>query len=161
MPPLNSITALVIHCADTPNGVDLYDATDIDRWHKERGFVRDKSRTGALRHIGYHGVITIDGTWQPGRDWDEIGAHARGHNAYTWGVCLIGLDAFTVEQWSTLKRVAMDRMATAPGRIRVLGHREFNPGKSCPGFEVLDWLAGGMEPLAGHICDARGASTIA
>lgn len=50
--------------------------------------------------------------------------------------------------------------------LRIVGHRDLSPDvngdgtvepqewlKTCPGFSVADWLAGGMEPLAGHILE--------
>lgn len=57
-----------------------------------------------------------------------------------------------------------------PGYMQVdgiCGHRDLSPDldgdgkvephefiKRCPGFNVADWLAGGMQPLAGHIAEA-------
>lgn len=52
---MRKITSIIIHCADTPNGKEFH-AADIDRWHKERGW----------QGIGYHWVITIDGTVEAG-----------------------------------------------------------------------------------------------
>jgi N-acetyl-anhydromuramyl-L-alanine amidase AmpD len=50
--------------------------------------------------------------------------------------------------------------------VRVVGHRDLSPDvdgdgtvephewlKSCPGFDVSAWLAGGMEPPAGHLLE--------
>ena len=48
---------IIIHCSATRAGQD-FTATDIDRWHRQRGF----------RSIGYHFVIRLDGTIEPGRD---------------------------------------------------------------------------------------------
>lgn len=35
--------------------------------------------------------------------------------------------------------------------VRVVGHRELNPDKTCPNFSVADWMAHGMQPPAGQI----------
>lgn len=48
---------IIIHCSATRAGQD-FTAADIDRWHRARGF----------RSIGYHFVIRLDGTIEPGRD---------------------------------------------------------------------------------------------
>ena len=76
---MRTIKEIIIHCADTPEGRDDK-AADIDRWHKQRGFDR----------IGYHYVIDLDGTIEAGRDPDCIGAHCKGHNTNSIGICYIG-----------------------------------------------------------------------
>ena len=55
---------IIIHCSATRAGQDIT-AADIDCWHRARGFWS----------IGYHYVIRLDGTIEPGRDvtLDEIG----------------------------------------------------------------------------------------
>ena len=73
------VTKIVVHCAYTPEGKE-FDIYDIERWHKERNF----------RTVGYHYVILLDGTIQRGRELDETGAHVRGHNEETIGICYIG-----------------------------------------------------------------------
>ena len=60
---------IIIHCSATRAGQD-FTATDIDRWHRQRGF----------RSIGYHFVIRLDGTIEPGRDVALDGAHCTGWN---------------------------------------------------------------------------------
>ena len=58
---------IIIHCSATRAGQD-FTATDIDRWHRQRGF----------RSIGYHFVIRLDGTIEPGRDVALDGADWTG-----------------------------------------------------------------------------------
>lgn len=77
--PMRTINQIIIHCSATPEGRD-YTAADIDRWHRQRGF----------HGIGYHYVIRLDGTIEHGRPVEQIGAHCKGHNATTIGVCYIG-----------------------------------------------------------------------
>jgi hypothetical protein len=73
------IERIVVHTAATPEGRDI-GAQEIDRWHRQRGW----------RMIGYHYVIRLDGTVEEGRDETIPGAHARGYNRTSIGICLIG-----------------------------------------------------------------------
>ena len=72
-----SVEWIVLH-----HSASDFDATiaDIERWHRERGF----------DDIGYHWVIDRDGLIWEGRSEQIIGAHARGLNAESLGVCCIG-----------------------------------------------------------------------
>ncbi len=148
-----SIDTLIVHCADTPNGRP-FNANDIDHWHAQRGFSRAEifiSDDYPLRAIGYHCVITLDGRIENGRKLDETGAHCKGQNARSVGICLIGRDAFTPAQWTALKQKVTALQNAHPNITQVMGHRQFNPGKTCPGFDVPAWLDGGMAPLQDHL----------
>ena len=148
---MRQIDMIVIHCGATPNGRHNT-VEDIDKWHHANGWQRKAAAMRAfnprLSSIGYHYVIYTDGTIRTGRSEDEIGAHAAGYNTRSIGVCLLGTDRFTPEQWESLAEVIR---RIGEGR-KVIGHRDI-PGvkKSCPGFDVAQWLAGGMEPLPDHI----------
>jgi N-acetylmuramoyl-L-alanine amidase len=152
------ISLIIIHCAATPNGQHLgrdgqTAAQRIDEWHRERGFHRSSPVTNPdLTAIGYHYVIETDGSLLTGRDECEIGAHCLGHNSESIGVCMVGTDAFTVEQWTTLLNLT-NRLQDNYRNARLAGHNEFS-NKICPGFKVADWVAGDRQPLAGHICEA-------
>jgi N-acetylmuramoyl-L-alanine amidase len=114
------------------------DAKEIDRWHRERGFLK----------IGYHFVIKRDGTKETGRDLMEAGAHVKGHNHKSIGLCLIGGvseadvnvpdNNFTKEQWLTLKNLLNDLIEQFPGVV-IKGHNEVS-SKACPSFDVQAWL---------------------
>lgn len=162
-----SITRLILHCSASPNGRDDR-AADIDRWHRERGFRRDPALiqhdNPTLRHIGYHYVIDVSGVVETGRSEREVGAHCQGYNAGSLGICLIGTDRYTAAQWQSLRDMLLgsrdrpDKPAPAGLLARhglqpaaVHGHREFNPHKTCPGFDVRAFVAGGFEPLPDHL----------
>ncbi len=178
---MREINLIVIHCAATPNGKP-FTVEDVDRWHAERGFKRDPKLVGYnqpdLMSIGYHYVIYVAGAAVIGRGLEEIGAHAAGHNANSIGVCLIGTDKFSLDQWTTLRKNVCATVATIARRrgipnapkypiaprealalaremdVRICGHRDLpNVQKQCPGFDVAAWLAHGMEPLAGHVLE--------
>lgn len=107
-----------------------------------------KRQNRRLAAIGYHFLIYTNGGIATGRHLEEVGAHGHNHNSI--GVCLVGRDQFTPEQWEMLRANVWAMERKFPG-LRVIGHREVNPKKTCPGFDVQAWRAGEMAPLAGHI----------
>jgi hypothetical protein len=162
---------LVIHCAATQNGDDYFEGEfgqpnfltpiqRLDAQHKARGFQRSRAWLGrfnpSLPSIGYHYLIYLDGTVVTGRHLAEVGAHAEGWNSQSVGICLLGTDAFTEKQWVSLAYL-VGKLETAyannPNRkVFVRGHRDLpEVHKSCPGFSVDAWLAGGRKSLAGHV----------
>lgn len=128
---MRKITKIIVHCADTPEGRDDK-AADIRRWHKERGF----------NDIGYHYVVDLDGTIEPGRDVTIAGAHTTGHNADSIGVCYIGgadtdmkpKDTRTEEQKTALRLLLKYLVQKYPG-VTIYGHRDFAQ-KACPSFDA-------------------------
>ncbi|SOD42312.1 N-acetylmuramoyl-L-alanine amidase [Nitrosovibrio sp. Nv4] len=151
------INLIVVHCAATPNGRRTT-VEDVNSWHYQRGFRRSPAFRARQNHsldaIGYHFLVYINGAIATGRHLDEIGAHAAGFNQKSVGVCMAGTDSFTLAQWDALRgnvQLLMDRYPQA----RVVGHRDLpKVAKSCPGFNVADWLRGDMAPLAGHVLEA-------
>ena len=163
-----TVDLIVIHCAATPNG-RWTSTLDIDEWHRAAGFRRTlygkiRAFNPHLRHIGYHWVLYANGARVTGRHVSEAGAHVAGHNARSIGLCLVGTNQFSLEQWAALadqvehlcvKHRIPRQLATAANRWNgICGHRDTGAKKLCPGFSVADWLAGGMQPLAGHILPA-------
>ena len=90
----SKIELLVIHCSDTDNNKDL-NALDIHKMHL--GFGWDG--------IGYHKLICRSGKIENGRPEYWIGAHVKGQNEISLGVCLIGRNSFTDEQFVSLEKV--------------------------------------------------------
>lgn len=138
---MRKINKIIIHCSDSWFG----DRDLIDSWHRERGW----------NGIGYHFVITngyptykdwksqkyrsdIDGLIETGRPLDVIGAHCKGHNKDSIGICLIGKRLFSWKQISALQKLIKDLLDTY-GHLEVYGHYEFNPYKTCPNID-MKWL---------------------
>ncbi len=170
---MREITNIVIHCSASPNGRTLFSGTagkpgfstpaaEINRWHKARGFQRQpaflKRQEPLLCCIGYHFVVAVNGAVFNGRHLEEIGAHAQGFNQKSIGICLVGMDQFSVDQWNSLAALVSGLRTKFPS-AQVLGHRDLpKVAKSCPGFDVHAWIEGGMTPLTGHILtEAHGA----
>ncbi len=89
--------------------------------------------------IGYHYLIDRDGNIIPCRDEGVQGAHAKGHNAHSVGVCLLGdkdSEGVPELQMGSLIWVIKDLCKRYEG-AKVLGHRELKGvKKSCPGRNV-------------------------
>ena len=128
---------IVVHSSATFPEMDV-DAETIRQWHtKERGW----------RDIGYHSVITRDGSIQEGRDYHAVGAHVKGYNEVSVGTCLVGginkhndpEFNFTEKQMKSLKRELQWLKTLFPDAM-VVGHRDLDPSTACPSFDVRKWL---------------------
>ena len=135
--PIRKVEFIVIHCAATTEDQDI-GAEEIRGWHLQRGWL----------DIGYHKVIRRDGTVEDGRELTVPGAHARGYNHKSWGICLVGgVESdnltpeanFTHAQWESLERIVRDMKVEAPS-AEVVGHCDL-PGvqKACPSFNAPRW----------------------
>lgn len=133
---MRKIDKIIVHCTATPEGRDVT-VEEITRWHRARGF----------RTIGYHYLIRLDGTVCPGRPENEIGAHCKGENARSVGICYAGglasdgktpKDTRTAAQRASLRRLVAELRERYPGAT-VHGHREF-AAKACPCFDVATEL---------------------
>lgn len=125
-----TIKEIIIHCTATEEGKN-FTVADIDEWHRNRGW----------RCIGYHYVIYLDGTIAYGRKPTEIGAHCKGHNANSIGICYVGglrngkpADTRTPQQKEALLRL-LSNLKTIYPNAKIYGHRDFAP-KACPCFDA-------------------------
>jgi len=122
------IATIVIHCSDSPHGRGD-DAATIHRWHQEKGWAG----------CGYHYVICETGEVQRGRPHYWTGAHVRGHNEGSLGICLIGVDYFTPAQVKSLLALLRDLHEQYPSAV-IVGHRDLDSSKTCPNFDVRDMV---------------------
>lgn len=129
---MRKINEIIVHCAATPEGKN-FKAADIDRWHRDR----------KMKCIGYHYVVDLDGTVEPGRPESEIGAHCLGHNQNSIGVCYVGglaadgrtpKDTRTAAQKEALLALLKKLRAKYP-KASIHGHRDF-AAKACPSFDA-------------------------
>lgn len=129
---------IIIHCSATKPSRNV-DIKDIDRWHREQGW----------RMVGYHFLIRRDGTTQEGRGLMEGGAHAKGYNDCSIGICLAGgvseADGVTPEenytraQWEALEILVSTLKEEHFPEAEVIGHNDVDSGKACPCFSVKSW----------------------
>lgn len=133
---MRDVTHIVFHCtgasqAQTPESVLRY-------W-------RDRLR---WKTVGYHRLVSADGTIHTLADDEQITNGVAGHNKHSIHLCYIGgvdaqgkpLDNRTDAQKRSLFSLLKHYTAKYP-KARVLGHRDF-PGvrKACPSFDVSTWL---------------------
>lgn len=132
---MRKINKIIIHCSATPEGREV-SVREIDSWHRQQGY----------NGIGYHYLIGLDGSVNAGRPEANIGAHCRGHNKDSIGVCYVGgcdakmkpKDTRTPQQRTALRRLAAELQGRYPGAT-LHGHNEF-AAKACPSFDVgKDW----------------------
>tara|TARA_S200002703_G_scaffold149240_1_gene146614 strand:- start:277 stop:777 length:501 start_codon:yes stop_codon:yes gene_type:complete len=129
---------IVVHCSQTRPSQNI-GAKEIDRWHRERGWLK----------IGYAKVIKRDGTVEQGRDDGELQAHVKNYNHISTSVCVIGgakeenwkegEDNFTGDQFESLKKVLEEQVIKYP-EARIVGHYELDERKTCPNFNVREYL---------------------
>lgn len=133
---MRKITKIILHCSATPEGKD-YTVAQIRDWHV---------RGNGWNDIGYHYVIYRDGTIHKGRPVEQAGAHTKGHNANSIGVCYIGgcaadgktpKDTRTPEQNRALHELVAQLQQQYPGAT-VHCHNEF-ANKACPSFKICDF----------------------
>ena len=129
---MRKIRKIILHCSATAEG-RAFTIDDIRRWH---------IRGNGWKDIGYHYVVHLDGSIHQGRKEEAVGAHCRGHNHDSIGVCYIGgaaadgatpKDTRTPQQRAALDRLVGDLQGRYP-EAGVYRHRELNPGKTCPSF---------------------------
>lgn len=141
---MRALTEIIFHCSATQNswmateGIDAQ-VTEITRWHVEdRGW----------SDIGYHYIVSRQGEIREGRPLARTGAHVKGRNTGTIGICLIGgatstendkpEDNFTDVQLKAARSLAARLMKEHPTIKKVSGHNQY-AAKACPGFQVDPW----------------------
>jgi len=129
---MRDINRIIVHCTATPEGRDVT-VREVRTWHLARNF----------SDIGYHYLITLNGTVEVGRPESKVGAHVRGHNKDSIGIAYAGgveedgktpKDTRTLEQKEALIWLIDELKRRYPGST-VHGHNEYS-SKACPCFDV-------------------------
>lgn len=126
------INEIIVHCTASKEGVPLT-VEAIRRMHmRERGW----------SDIGYHYVVSLDGSIHEGRNVDIAGAHCSGHNTHSIGVVYVGgldkggkpKDTRTESQKEGLLKLLKELKRLYP-KATIHGHREY-ANKACPCFDA-------------------------
>ena len=133
---MRQIKKIILHCSATPEGKD-FRSKNIDEWHKNQGW----------KMIGYHYVIDLDGKIEDGRPIEMDGAHTKGHNKNSIGICYIGgldcdgkpKDTRTQEQKESMYKLIFQLLNIYGLSIAdVHCHNEYSK-KNCPCFKIEDF----------------------
>lgn len=141
---MRQIDEIIIHCSATRPEWNadlggLAKVAEIRRWHVEDNGWSD---------IGYHYIVDRNGQVFDGRPEGRSGAHTRGHNANSIGICLIGgfgsseTDNFDEHYTPKQEQVLRKLIAGIERRYdikKISGHNQY-AAKACPGFNVPRWL---------------------
>jgi len=132
---MRAINKIIVHCSATREGQDVSVET-IRKWHVEgRGWT----------DIGYHFYIDIHGDIYKGRDIAKIGAHTKGYNRNSIGICYAGgveSDGKTPKdtrydcQKESLLAVLRTLKAMYPN-AEIHSHNDF-ANKACPSFNATE-----------------------
>ena len=130
---MRDINLIVIHCSATRCDRE-FSVEALEACHRARGF----------NGIGYHYYITRDGQLHLTRSETVTGAHAKGYNTHSIGICYEGgldehgnpADTRTPAQRYTLLILLRALRIDYPD-ARIVGHRNL-PGvrTACPCFDV-------------------------
>ncbi len=127
---------IILHCSQSEYG----NAITIGAWHRWRKF----------KKIGYHYIILngrvhnsvnhdyfFDGVIETGRAPYKKGAHCRGHNKNTIGVCLIGMSGqFTEQQMRSLNLLLL-HLKDEHKEIEIYQHSYYDKKKPyCAGLNI-------------------------
>jgi N-acetylmuramoyl-L-alanine amidase len=130
---MRDIDEIILHCTATPEGRQ-HDVADIRRWHVDgRGW----------SDIGYHYLILLDGTVEAGRPVKRQGAHCKGRNKSSIGICYVGGCDKGMQPKDTMNHGQekaflnlVESLRNIFGELKVHGHRLYAPHKACPSFDV-------------------------
>ena len=130
---MRRIDLIVVHCS----------ATRCDKRYSVRQLIRDHA--DRFGFTGYHYYVTRTGMVFQTRHEQLVGAHARGYNEHSLGVCYEGgldangnpADTRTPCQKHALLRL-LKRLKAEHPEARILGHRDLpNVHKDCPCFDAI------------------------
>lgn len=125
---MRSISHIVIHHSASPLSTTL---EDIDSWHRKKKWAG----------CGYHLVCESDGTMRLGRPVGKVGAHVRGYNLNSIGICLVGNNTWPNDGWTQPQIASLCEMLRSLSILfpeaEVLGHRDMKgTATECPGLDV-------------------------
>ena len=135
---MRKIDLIVVHCS----------ATRCDRSYPVETLIADHGKR--FGYTGYHYYVTRDGRLYQTRHENLVGAHAKGYNKHSIGVCYEGglnpqgkpADTRTDKQKKTLLGLLCALKLDYPDAV-ILGHRDLpDVHKVCPCFNAKEEYAG-------------------
>lgn len=129
---MREIKYIVLHCTGAPANQST---AEIKAYWK---------RVNGWKDPGYHFLINPDGSYDVLQPIEKPTNGVKGYNANAIHICYKGgangLDTRTDKQKETMEMLVRQMHVKFP-KAEIKGHRDFpNVQKSCPGFEVKEWL---------------------
>lgn len=134
---MRPITEIIVHCAATKPSMDI-GADWIHKIHVQQNKWLD---------VGYHYIIRRNGAQEDGRPMHQIGAHCKGHNSGTIGICMVGglsetgqpENNFTTVQFQSIQLLIGYLKERYPTITKLSGHNDY-ANRACPCFNVHEKL---------------------
>ena len=138
---MRPIDKIIIHCSATPEGRPVT-IEEIKEWH-----TAPQPKGNGWSDLGYHYIIELDGKAKVGRPLWRVGAHCKGQNRKSIGICYVGgMEAAMSKPKNTLNECQEKQLISLLGMLQkqfegatIHGHNEFSK-KACPSFDVQEWL---------------------
>ncbi|XP_041362760.1 peptidoglycan-recognition protein SC2-like [Gigantopelta aegis] len=126
------VSEVIIHHSDTPS---CYTSSSCKA--RVRSIQNHHMNTNRWSDIGYNFLVGEDGRVYEGRGWNKVGAHARGYNSRSVGICMIGDFMSSIPNGAALNAVrGLLAMGLSQGKLtsyyRLRGHSDVG-ATSCPG----------------------------
>ena len=133
MEPRSKTDYIVIHCAATKPSMDV-GADTIRDWHVNGNGWSD---------IGYHYIVLGNGEVVSGRHVNKTGAHCKGHNKGSIGICVTGNTSVeppnTQQLQSLWGKIKMLLEEYGLERSDVYGHQDCGTTE-CPGDYLYEFV---------------------
>lgn len=129
---MREIKYIVLHCTGAPANQST---AEIKAYWK---------RVNGWNDPGYHYLVNKDGSFDQLQPIEKPSNGVKGYNANSIHICYKGgangIDTRTQEQKKSMEMLVRQMKAKFP-KAEIKGHRDFpNVQKSCPSFEVSEWL---------------------
>jgi hypothetical protein len=120
---MRHVTKVIFHHSGSDHSAHDNIATIRD-WHLRRGWIGE----------GYHFYIRKNGCVEIGRPLTLIGAHCKGQNKDSIGICLGGHSSFTEMQFHTAARLVQNLKQFYPGLV-ITAHKDYSKTE-CPNYDI-------------------------
>lgn len=144
---MRRINKIIIHCSasDDPGHDNLEAIKDLHTSPLSKVLKWGKYTTNGRgwSDVGYHFFISKNGVLFNGRPENITGAHVRGHNRDSIGICLSGeRDLPSAEQGKTLEQICKDLCKRySLSKMDIIGHKDLDNKKTCPNFDVHELVS--------------------
>lgn len=130
---MRQIKEIIVHYSksDRPEHDDV---SVIRKWHTSPD-PNDLSKPWS--DIGYHFFMPRSGVMQMGRPIERIGAHTKGHNKHSIGICIHGhFEIYEVQRQQLVQWIIMFMNIFNVPLDKVKGHYECGGKGDCPGLNM-------------------------